>query len=343
LANDLPTDPEDPRLKGWYHTIELGDGLVTRGVFDHRPVVDLYGLPPSLEGRTVLDVGTGDGFFAFEMERRGAERVVAVDVPNLWECDWLPRMRARTGEAMKKNDSWPTHFRMAQAMRGSQVEYKHCSVYELSPDELGLFDLVFCGSLLLHLQNPLQALCRIRSVTRGMAIIETAIDAALENAHPDQPYVHFGSPGPEKEMGEDNVFWFTTTRALRRMLEYADFPRTQPRGVFDLSATGPRVTSVRAYVDESVYETDTVSNDADATSTAESTMEELSGNPRAAQQEIERMRREVVEAQTDAGTSREELEALRRSISWRVTAPLRWVRQRTGGASIPWHGTDQDR
>src|SRR6266540_1871728 len=62
----------------WYHSIELAPGLVTEGTFDHRPYVDRYGLPGDLSGRRALDVGTFDGFWAFELERRGA-RVDALD------------------------------------------------------------------------------------------------------------------------------------------------------------------------------------------------------------------------------------------------------------------------
>lgn len=40
----LPVTSDDPRLLNWYHTIELSDGLVSQGVYDHRPVVDRYGL-----------------------------------------------------------------------------------------------------------------------------------------------------------------------------------------------------------------------------------------------------------------------------------------------------------
>jgi hypothetical protein len=63
----------------WYHTLELGDGIVTRGMFDHRPVLRHYPLPEDLSGLRCLDVGTMDGFWAFEMEHRGAREVVAVD------------------------------------------------------------------------------------------------------------------------------------------------------------------------------------------------------------------------------------------------------------------------
>ena len=72
----------------WYHTIELAPGVVTPGWFDTRSVVDALPLPASLAGKRCLDVGTFDGFWAFELERRGAEEVIAIDVldPKAW--DW---------------------------------------------------------------------------------------------------------------------------------------------------------------------------------------------------------------------------------------------------------------
>src|SRR3954465_3542410 len=60
----------------WYHTIEVAPGVVTPGWFDLRPIVDL--LPwPDVRGKRCLDVGTADGFLAFELERRGAAEVGA--------------------------------------------------------------------------------------------------------------------------------------------------------------------------------------------------------------------------------------------------------------------------
>ena len=99
-SQDLPTRPDDPRLQGWYHTIVLGNGLVSKGAYDLRSVVDCYGIPKSLRGKEVLDVATGDGFFAFEMEQRGADRVVAIDVARVGDCDWTPRMRSLLGSQM---------------------------------------------------------------------------------------------------------------------------------------------------------------------------------------------------------------------------------------------------
>jgi len=65
----------------WYHTLELAPGVVTPGGFDLRDMPDKVGLPASLGGQRCLDVGTFDGFWAFELERRGASEVLALDVP----------------------------------------------------------------------------------------------------------------------------------------------------------------------------------------------------------------------------------------------------------------------
>jgi hypothetical protein len=95
----------------WYHTIELTDGVVTEGMFDHRPAVNRYMLPADLSGMRCLDVGTMDGFWAFEMERRGASEVVATDVARVDDLDWPPLWRPRV-EAMQ---------RMLHVCRGSTI------------------------------------------------------------------------------------------------------------------------------------------------------------------------------------------------------------------------------
>src|ERR1051326_1597538 len=64
---------DEVRNFAWYHTLELPGGVVTPGMFDTRPAATKIGMPPSLAGKRCLDVGTSDGFWAFEMERRGAD------------------------------------------------------------------------------------------------------------------------------------------------------------------------------------------------------------------------------------------------------------------------------
>lgn len=63
----------------WFHSIELAPGVVTPGLDATRDRLDLLQIPADLRGRSVLDVGAWDGFFSFEAERRGAERVLATD------------------------------------------------------------------------------------------------------------------------------------------------------------------------------------------------------------------------------------------------------------------------
>ncbi len=75
----------------WYHTIDLGNGIVTRGVDDTPLRLARLELPASFAGQTVLDIGAWDGFFSFEAERRGASRVVAADYYSWHGGGWGPR------------------------------------------------------------------------------------------------------------------------------------------------------------------------------------------------------------------------------------------------------------
>lgn len=252
----LPTSADDPRLaEGWYQTIELAPGLVTRNaVYDHRPILDRVGLPESLDGLTVLDVGTADGFWAFEMERRGAARVVALDLDRLGQSDVLPRYRAQLPADWADAENYcAPRFWTAHALRGSRVEYRTGSVYDLTPETFGTFDLVYCGSLLVHLFDPLSALIAIRSVTRGTAVVEACgFDPAhdpIEAAFPDRPYAWFGSLDADGDTpGRNCMYWRFTRRALRDLLIYAGFAEVESTSQYVLTGPGgghcPVVTAV---------------------------------------------------------------------------------------------------
>ncbi|HEY3442738.1 MAG TPA: methyltransferase domain-containing protein [Paludibaculum sp.] len=154
----------------WYHTIDLGHDICTPGRFNHIPLLDQYRLPESLAGKRCLDVATMNGFWAFEMERRGAKEVVALDVATLGDLDMPPRQRARLNqEALSEPRG--SGFYAAKEILGSRVERVALNVYDLSPEVLGSFDFVMVGDLLLHLMNPLKAAANVCSVTSssGMA------------------------------------------------------------------------------------------------------------------------------------------------------------------------------
>src|SRR3954453_449423 len=157
MASDLRPRVEAIR---WYHTIDLGAGVVTRGVDDSPVRLARAQLPASLHGKSVLDVGAWDGFFSFESERRGAARVVAAD-----HVSWHG-----TGWGTKAG------FNLARESLGSRVEDVDIDVLDLSPERLGTLDLVLFLGVLYHVRPPFLALERVASVTGGQLILETVID-----------------------------------------------------------------------------------------------------------------------------------------------------------------------
>jgi tRNA (mo5U34)-methyltransferase len=200
----------------WYHTLQLPGGVVTPGWFDHRAVVELVPLPASLSGLRCLDVGTFDGFWAFEMERRGAAEVVACDVRDPAEWDWPHASTAATREALVDGRVPGAAFEVARAALGSRVEHRTLSVYDLSPAEVGSFDVVYVGSLLLHLRDPVGALERVRSVCTGELVLADAVDGRLERwgrRHPRAVLDGRGRPW----------WWSPNAAALARMVEAAGF------------------------------------------------------------------------------------------------------------------------
>jgi CTP:molybdopterin cytidylyltransferase MocA len=157
----------------WYHTVELPGGVTTRGIYDHRPYLPYYGLPADLHGKSVLDVGAASGFFTFELEGRGGI-VTATDLPTWHGHDFgahyqpeLPPVRA--------DEYLHEPFLVAHRARGSRASRKLTSIYDISPETTGVFDLVFCGSVLIHVSDPATALRRLQSVTREAAIISTVV------------------------------------------------------------------------------------------------------------------------------------------------------------------------
>jgi tRNA (mo5U34)-methyltransferase len=145
----------------WYHTIELAPEVVTPGLVDLRKIPDRI-LPPDLSGLRAVDVATCDGFWAFELERRGAE-VVAIDVASVEQMDVLPNRRAQlTRRLAAFEKDLGGRFQLATEVLGSRAHRVGCSVYDLAPDAVGgPADVAFIGALLLHLRDAVGALERV--------------------------------------------------------------------------------------------------------------------------------------------------------------------------------------
>ena len=216
---------ERAREHRWYHVLEL-PGHTTTGLFDMRPYVPRYGLPDSLAGKRVLEVGTWDGFWAFELERRGAE-VVAIDLDDERELDWPPRRRTPK-LANVRGDG----FRLAKQLLGSSAERVVMSVYDATPEELGTFDLVFCGSVLLHLRDQLLALERIAALVRPGGTFISAEEYDRRTDLLPFPVARFRG-----NSSAGVVFWVPSRKAWREMLWYAGFDRVEEHGRFTMRST----------------------------------------------------------------------------------------------------------
>lgn len=216
---------EKARQRSWYHAIELADGYVTPGWFDLRPFVEHYGLPADMGGMRALEIGTWDGFWAFEMESRGAQ-VVALDLDRESDLDWPPRRRPATWSSERRGDG----FRLAKEIRGSQAERIEMSIYDATPEGLGTFDLVFCGSVLLHLRDQLLALERAANLCRGTFI------SAEEY---DRPSSLLPFPVARYHADRDKavVFWLPAIRTWRRMIWTAGFDRVERHAKFVMRAS----------------------------------------------------------------------------------------------------------
>ena len=189
----------------WYHTIDLGSGVITPGVDNTIDRIAMIGLPQDLRGLSVLDIGAWDGAFSFEAERRGASRIVAVD-----SFCW-------SGEGWGTRDG----FDCARRVLNSKVEDREIEVLDLSPESVGVFDLVLFLGVLYHMKHPLLTLERVASVCRGQLILWTQIDLASV----DRPAMAF-YPGTELNNDPTN-WWGPNPAAVNAMLTTAGFSRAE--------------------------------------------------------------------------------------------------------------------
>jgi tRNA (mo5U34)-methyltransferase len=202
-------------VRHWYHPVEVRPGIITPGSNDARTVLEMLDLPIDCRGMRALDLGTRDGFFAFELERRGAD-VVAVDYLSM----------ADSG------------FGVAAELLGSRVTYLQRNLYELTAAELGTFDIVLFLGLLYHLPDPLGALRIVRNLTRQRIVLETLVlDFGRELD--ELPLMRFFAGSTWA--GDPTNYWGPNVRCVEEMLGETELAarrvvRIGDRCVFDCEA-----------------------------------------------------------------------------------------------------------
>ena len=218
--------------QGWYHAIDLAPGATTPGSVDLRALAPRV-LPSRLDGLRALDVGTFDGFWAFELERRGAS-VVATDLDRFDETQWPPQNRDRL--AREAGDRGPgERFALARSILGSEVRRVAANVYDVDRELIGgEVDYAVVGDLLLHLRDPVGALERVRGVLRpgGRLLSLEQINVALTLFNPRRPAARFQAGASSMNWWEPNV------RALLQWLRVAGFRGARVRRVYLLDAAG---------------------------------------------------------------------------------------------------------
>jgi SAM-dependent methyltransferase len=212
----------------WYHTIDLAPGIETPGFIDWRGDADKI-LPKDMSGLRALDVGTFDGFWAFEMEKRGAD-VTAIDIEELSAAEWPAVNRERlTAEAERRDMELGRGFRLAHDVRGSSVKRVICNVYDLTPEAIGgQVDYLFLGALLLHLRDPVRALEAMHSALKpgGRFRAVECVSASTTILHPRTAVAKF------EPLNSNFNWWRANMAGLKAFIRAAGFTDVDRVGRF---------------------------------------------------------------------------------------------------------------
>ncbi len=170
-------------LGPWFHNLRL-EGIQTAP--DHflgdYPAVKFASfhraIPADLSGKSVLDIGCNAGFYSFEMERRGAARVLGIDV----------------------DERYLTQARFVAEVLGSAVEFRNLSVWQVALLR-EKFDLVIFMGVLYHLRHPLLALDLIHEhVAKDLLLFQTMQRGSREITPLAEDY-DFKAPAPFNDAG----------------------------------------------------------------------------------------------------------------------------------------------
>jgi tRNA (mo5U34)-methyltransferase len=193
VTENLPAEPVPPtrdvlqreisELGDWFHNIDLfGVPTAPSHFLGDFPNVKWKHIekviPQDLTGATVLDIGCNGGFYSIQMKRRGADRVLGIDV----------------------DERYLNQGRYAAKTLGLDIEFQRCSVYEIDNIE-AQFDWVIFMGVLYHLRYPLYALDKVVKKVRGKLLFQTMLRGSEEIRNWEENY-HFWN----KEIFENREF-----------------------------------------------------------------------------------------------------------------------------------------
>jgi len=198
VTQEIPTDQFQKKVDeiSWWLTMRFSNGVIAKGQTSANEILPYLGIPENLEGKRVLDIGCSDGYFSFLAEQRGAE-VTAID-------------------------AFPTQgFQFAHSVLDSKVKFYQMGVYDINPEKLGMFDLVFYLGVQYHIKHPTIPLEKIASVTKDQVIVESAVltDSWTKKLSVMQFYEH-DRPG-----NDITQYWLSSTKNLLELVRLGGFPK----------------------------------------------------------------------------------------------------------------------
>lgn len=193
-------------LGEWFHNIDLfGVPTAPNHFLGDFPSVKWKhiqsAIPEDLKGATVLDIGCNGGFYSIQMKRRGAERVLGIDI----------------------DDRYLNQARFAATTLGLDIAFRNVSVYDVDQID-GQFDFVIFMGVLYHLRYPLYALDKVVKKVGGNLLFQTMIRGSEQvqewekNYHfwnkeifasPEFPQMYF----IEHSYANDQTNWWIPNRA----------------------------------------------------------------------------------------------------------------------------------
>jgi SAM-dependent methyltransferase len=183
----------------YYHTIDLGEGVVTPGIEAFIPIQEpviqtMHSI--AFRGKRVLDIGCRDGLFCFEAEKAGAAEILGID-----------------------NDLSRAAVEFLIPFLHSKIKMREQNLYEFVVPEHGRFDIVIFSGVLYHLRLPFLGLKRVADATKpgGQVILETGALLSLA----EHPLVY--SPPPEQSPFDPTSVTFFNHAALVAALQTFGF------------------------------------------------------------------------------------------------------------------------
>jgi len=135
----------------FYQSIDLKDGIKILGKVDTLQRIQQMNLPSDFTGLSVLDVGCNSGSLCFETKKRGASKVVGIDV-----------MDTRLFQA-----------RTIAEILDLDIDFKKMDLF--TTQDLGKFDIVFCIAVLTEVTDLIRGLEILKNLTKNTLYLEIAL------------------------------------------------------------------------------------------------------------------------------------------------------------------------